>query len=337
MNIKDIAKKAGVSVATVSRVLNNSDLVKEETKKRILQIMDEDDYVPNAMARSLSKGDNMKNIGLMIPDINNPFFSTIAKGVIQAANEYGYNLFLFGTDENTDIEGRMLQTIKEMRLCGLLITPVSENNEKNCSLLKHLKIPVVVVDRDIEGAEYDGVFSDDQKGVFSAIEAFINAGHVKIAHISGPQTNRPGRTRYQGYIDALRHFEIPVNENYIVQGDFMQTGGYLAMESLMNLSDPPTAVLTSNNMTSIGVLKYMKEHGLRMGKDISLIGFDDIEVLKYTELCFSAIARPVFDMGYEAMELLQKRITRSTENSTKKTISLGTKLILRGSEKLEGK
>lgn len=337
MNIKDIAKKAGVSSATVSRVLNNSGPVKEETKKRILEIIEEGGYTPSAVARSLSKGDLMNNIGLMIPDINNSFFSMIAKGVGKAAVKYGYNLFLFGTNESTEDEKRMLQTVKEQRLRGLLIVPVAENNEENATLLQNLNIPVVVIDRDISGVEFDGVFSNDYEGAFHAVEALIKAGHTKIAQIIGPQTTKPGRTRYQGYMDALNHYGIPIDKKYTAEGMFQQEMGYLATKKLMELPHPPTAIFSANNLMSIGVLQYMKEHNLKMGKDLSMVGFDDIEVLQYTELGFSVISRPVIDMGYEAMQLLHDRIKEPTDpERVKKTVTLGTRLILRGSEKMEG-
>lgn len=337
MNIKDIAKIAGVSSATVSRVLNNSGPVKEDTKQRILKIIEEGGYIPSALARGLSNGGLMNNIGLMIPDINNSFFSMIAKGVGKVAVKYGYNLFLFGTNESTEDEKRMLQTVKEQRLRGLLIVPVAENSKENASLLENLGIPVVVIDRDITGLESDGVFSSDQEGAFHAVEALINAGHKKIAQIEGPLTTKPGITRCQGYIEAMKKYGIPIDKRYIVQGNFRQDEGYLAMKQLMELPDPPTAVFSANNLMSIGALQYMKEHGLKMRKDISMVGFDDIEILQYTELGFSAISRPVIDMGAEAMQLLYERIAHPVDpEKVKKTIILGTRLILRGSEKMEG-
>lgn len=335
MNIKDIAEKAGVSAATVSRVLNNSGPVKEETKERILKIMEEGNYVPSAVARSLSTGNMVKNIGFMVPDINNPFFSMLAKGVINAANECGYNLFLFGTDENVENERKMLKTVQELRLCGLLMAPVSEYAEQNQSLLMNMNIPIVMIDRDIEGCEFNGVFTDDRESAYDAVTALIEAGHTKIAQIIGPQTNRPGRTRYCGYRDALEKYDIPVNMDYVVPGYFRIEGGYEAMKKLMELPEPPTAVFSANNLMTVGILKYMNEHGLKIGKDISLIVFDDIEVLKYTESNLSAVSRPVIEMGYEAMSLLEKKISQTEKSEVKKVISLKSRLVLRGSEKLE--
>lgn len=337
LNIKDIAKIAGVSSATVSRVLNNSGPVKEETKQRILKIIEEGGYTPSAVARSLSNGDLMNNIGLMIPDINNSFFSMIAKGVGEIAVKYGYNLFLFGTNESTEDEKRMLQTVKEQRLRGLLIVPVAENSRDNAALLENLGIPVVVIDRDIVGLEFDGVFTSDQEGAFRAVEALINAGHKKIAQIKGPITTKPGRTRHQGYIDAMNQYGLTIDKKYIVQGNFQQAEGYLAMKTLMELNDPPTAIFSANNLMSIGALQYMKEHGLKMGKDVSMVGFDDIEILQYTDLGFSAVSRPVIEMGIEAMQLLYERIVHPVDPTrVKKIITLGTRMILRGSEKMEG-
>ena len=334
MNIKEIAQMAGVSTATVSRVLNGSGSVKEETQRRILQIIEDGNYVPSAAARSLSRGNTVKNIGLMITDISNPFFSELAKGVLGAADELGYTVSVFETDEDLESERRMLHAVKELGVCALLMTPVADYDVKNHNLVTNLNIPVVMVDREIENAGFDGVFSDDYKGTFDAIEALIKIGHTKIAQVAGPQTNRPGRMRLQGYLDAMKKYNLPVEEKYIAQGNFRVDGGYHATKILMERDDPPTAIFSANCLMTLGVLKYLKEHDLKWGKDVSLIGYDDIEYFQYIDSEISAVSRPVIDMGYEAMRILNRRITESSE--VKRVITLGTKLVLRGSEKLAG-
>lgn len=339
MNIKDIAKLAGVSSATVSRVLNNNGPVKEDTRRRILQIVEESKFVPNAVARNLSNESLINNIGLIVPNIDNPFFATIAKGVSAAADECGYNVFLFSSSEDAEKELRFLKTSWEQRLRGILLTPVVENHTVNRSFVLRLPIPVVMVDREVYNTSLDGVFSDDVEGAYNAVEALILNGHTKIAQIIGPMTTKPGRARLEGYKQALQAYGIPFREEYIVEGHFQQEDSYEGMRKLMRLKNPPTAIFSANNMTSLGALKYMKENGLRLGRDISMVGYDDIDALQYTDLNLSTVSRPVEEMGYEAMMLLHERIITDAEkrNGVKKRIHLGTQLILRGSECMEGK
>lgn len=339
MNIKDIAKLAGVSSATVSRVLNNSGPVKEDTRKRILKIVEESKFIPNAVARNLSNESLINNIGLIVPNIDNPFFATIAKGVSAAADEYGYNVFLFSSSEDAEKELRFLKTSWEQRLRGILLTPVVENDTVNRSFMLRLPIPVVVVDREVYDTSLDGVFSDDVEGSYNAVETLIRSGHTRIAQIIGPLTTKPGRDRLEGYRRALHANGIPIRDEYVVEGRFQQEDSYIAMQKLMKLKNPPTAIFCANNMTSLGALKYMKENGIRLGKDISMIGYDDIEALQYTDLNLTTVSRPVEEMGYEAMMLLHERINTDAEkrNGVRKRIHLGTQLILRGSECMDGK
>ena len=169
MTINDIAKQAGVSPSTVSRVLNNNGLVKEETKRRVLKIVEESKFVPNVFARSLSNENLINNVGLIVPNIDNPFFAALAEGVSAAADECGYNPFLFNTNEDVKKELRYLQTSQEQRLRGLLMVPVVENDTVNRSYLIRLPIPVVMIDRESYNTNFDGVFSDDVEGAFHAV------------------------------------------------------------------------------------------------------------------------------------------------------------------------
>lgn len=338
MTINDIAKLAKVSPSTVSRVLNNNGLVKEETKQRILRIVEESKFVPNAFARSLSNESLINNVGLIVPNIDNPFFAALAEGVSAAADECGYNSFLFNTNEDVKKELRFLQTSQEQRLRGLLMVPVVENDTVNRSYLLRLPIPVVMIDREAYNTNFDGVFSDDIEGAYNAVEALIKNGHTKIAQIMGPQTTKPGRARLEGYRQALDAHGIPYREEYVVEGKFLKEESYEGMQKLMKLKDPPTAIFSANNLTSIGVLKYLKEHSLRLGRDISMVGYDDIEVLEYTDMNLSTVSRPVQRMGYDAMMLLHERITHTDHrNGARKRIYLGAQLILRGSERMSAR
>lgn len=339
MNIYDVAKESGVSPATVSRVLNGNKNVKESTREKVLKVIEGANYVPNALARNLSVGES-QNIAFLVPDIENPFFSKILHGITDKALDYDYNVFMFGTDESSKREHKILDSIKTEMIKGLIIIPVSEHDEETkerLNLFEEQGVPVVLVDRDISGSSFDGVFSEDARGVYQAIECLIQEGHREIGIITGPDTSRPGHERLKGYKKALETYDIKLNPNYVVNGFFREEESYQAMKNLMELDHPPTAVFASNNMTTLGCLKYMKEKCLKLTKDVSLVGFDDIKELEYTDTHLTVVTRPVYEMGCEAMGLLESRF-QSKGNSEEGQMVIHrnlvkTWLIKRGSEK----
>ena len=340
MNIYDIAKKANVSPATVSRVLNGNQSVREKTRKKVQQIIDESNYVPNSLARSLSVGD-IRNIAFLAPDIENSFFSKILHGLSDTASQYDYNVFMYGTNDDLEVEHRMLEGIRKEMVKGVVLIPVTDNDERTIELLKGLEknqIPVVLLDRDIRGENFDGVYSDDCKGAKDAVNCLIEGGHKKIAIVTGDENTRPGRERLKGYRKALKEAGIEEKPDYIVNGHFKENMSYKVCQKLMELPDPPTAIFSSNNLTTLGCLKYMKEHKIRIGKDISLVGFDEIHELTYTELELTVVDRPIYEMGCAALELFEMSV-RSMEEGRNKVLKhtslVETKLIRRGSEKLK--
>lgn len=339
MNIYDIAKEAGVSPATVSRVLNNHKNVKEETRIKIQEVIKGKKYSPNTIARNLSVGTS-RNIAFMVPDIENPFFSKILHGISDRAMEHDYNVFMFGTDENAEREHKILGSLKLEMMKGLIIIPVTEQDKVTAGRLREFEeqgVPVVLIDRDVKNERFDAVFSEDMEGAGEAVECLIGEGHRKIAAITGPDTSRPGHERLKGYKRALANHGIPQNKEYILCGNFMEDESYKAMNCLLDLDDPPTAVFTSSNMTTLGVLRCLKERQLKLGEDISVVGFDDIEALAYTDVHLTAVTRPVYEMGCEAMRILEGRFHKDREMEGGKLIIqrnlVKTWLIKRGSEK----
>lgn len=339
MNIYDIAKEAGVSPSTVSRVLNNRDNVKKGTREKVLQVIEGKAYKPNLLARSLSVGVS-RNIAFLAPDIENPFFSKILHGISDCAIEKDYNVFMFGTDENTEREHKILENLKPEMMMGLIITPVSERDENTVEWLKRFEqqgIPIVLVDRDIRGCKFDGVFSNDEESACEAVECLIEEGHKKIGVITGPETSKPGHDRCAGYKRALKKHNIEINENYIVRGGFKEEGAYRAMKALMEQKEPPTAVFSCNNMTTLGCLRYMQEKGMKLTRDISMVCFDEIKELEYTDIHLTSVARPIYEMGYEAMHILEKRYEDKEKRGSDRYIirrhTVNPYLVKRGSEK----
>ena len=346
MTIYEIAKYARVSPATVSRVLNGTAPVKAETRLRVLQAIQEQHYIPSLAAKNLGAQNVSDNIGIFVPDMDNPFFGDIVKHVTQSADRYRYNVFLFNTDEMPEREHRFLQTVKEQNLKGIIMIPLSgEDRETERYLLEmeQANVPVVLIDRRIGDSVFDGVFTDDEEDAYRAVQVLIRAGHKKIATIAGPQRSSPGLSRLQGYCRAMDANHVEVPKEYVRIGNFKFQMAYELTNQLLELSDPPTAIFTSNNFSTLGALQSITERGRRIGTDISILGFDEIVRWQWypwlmhsgTEL--SLVERPVKQMAEEAMGLLQDRITGAIKSShTKRKMVLSNDIILRGSEQLRG-
>lgn len=342
MNIKSIAKLSGVSTTTVSRVLNNSPYVSDATRKKVLQVIEENDYIPNNIARNLHQKFSNK-IGVIVADITNEFFSSAINGISKVMDENGFQVLFYNTDENLKNESKALRSIFEERLSGLIISPVSSKDKDTLEKLKKLtlkmKIPVVLLDRNIEGISLDAVFVDNECGAKKAVNALIKEGHRDIAIITGPITSTPGNSRYRGYIEALRENNIPIKEEYIVSGDFKVSMAYEQTKNLLNLENPPTAIFLSNNMTSLGALKYLKEKNYKIGEDISIIGFDEINPFRVIDYNFSYVGRDAEQQGKIAAKVLLDRIDKRNEgvDFKSKRIVLECYLSLNGSEKIKNR
>lgn len=335
--IKDIAKLSGVSQATVSRVINNPSSVKEETRRIVEQVIAENRYSPNAMARGLSMNES-NTIGVVVPDISNPFFCEVIKGISAVADQNDLRIILCDTDENPKKEVAFLENLEQQKLKGIIITPISDSNEFDSefsSIIEGVGIPIILVDRDVKYSNLSGVFIDNIKGAFDATSALINEGHKDIAVIAGPKTSKPGRDRLRGYIKAFEMNNIPVNEEYINYGDFRFESGYEITKKILNNGNRPTAIFSCNNLMTLGVLKAVRESNLRLPEDMALIGFDEIEHLDIMGFKISYVSRSTYSMGKIAMEILLEQfdsIKEKKENAVKRIILL-PKLVLQGSEK----
>lgn len=330
--IEDVAKLAGVSIATVSRVINNLGGVREETKKKIKNAIEELNYIPNQVARSMVKK-KTKTIGVIIPDIRNPFFPLLVSGIEQSAREKGYFTMLSNTNESVDIEIETLKIFQERGVDGLIVTTADENG-------KHLKeiiesgIPIVAVDRQIKQFEIDTVLVGNYDGAYQATRHLIYQGHKEIAIICGPLNTTPGLERFNGYKRALQDYNLEINSKWILQGDFRESSGYELTKKLFKTSDHiPTAIFSSNNLMTLGCIKAIQDMGLCIGKDISLVGFDDIEVATFINPKLTVISRPMEKLGEVAFELLYERMSNKTFLNKRQYV-LSPELVIRGSCKL---
>lgn len=330
-NIQDVAKLANVSIATVSRVINNQGGVRKATEDRIVKAIQDLGYIRNAAARTM-KNKETKTIGVIVPDIKNPFFPLVMAGIEQKAREKEYFTILSSTNESPIVEEEIIKNFIERGVDGVIITTANENGD-HLNLLQEQGIPVVAVDRSIKKLEVDSVFVDNIKGTYQAVQHLILQGHRDIAIIRGPQNTKPGLERFLGYQKALEDYNVPLNESYIVQGDFSEKSGYEAAQKLFHTEHKPTAIFSSNNLMTIGCMKSLKDLGWKLGEEVSFIGFDDVDIATFLEPKLSVVTRPMNTVGEIAFQLLHDRISFK-DAMPKREYLLSPELIVRGSCRL---
>lgn len=337
MTIVDIAKKVGVSCATVSRVINNTAAVKKETREKVQAAINEYNFSPNSISGEINKI-AQNTIAVVVPDITNPFFADVIKGISSEASKHNYSIIYCSTDENEDKEAAILKKLKSARIKGLIISPTTDTTEFNgdyLRLMENIGIPVYLVDRDVQYSNFDGVFIDNIKGAFDATNALIKEGHREIAIISGPKTSKPGRDRLRGFRKAFLMNELAANEDLIFYGDYGIQSGYDLTNHILSLNSKPTAIFACNNLMSLGALKSIREHGLSIPQDIAMITFDEIEILNILDLGISNVSMPSREMGKIAVRNLFNKIKNNNNNNSQTdTVTLIPTLKLKGSEKM---
>ncbi len=327
--MKDVAKLAGVSISTVSHVINKTRYVEPETREKVYQAIKTLGYRPNILASSLRKRVT-NTIGLIISNITNLFYPEVVRGVEDYLAKYNYNLILCNSDENVEKEKNYIEVLFSRRVDGLIITPSkSSETRENLDLFREKNIPIVLVDRKIEGLEEDVVLADNMEGTYEAISYLISLGHKKIGIITGPLDTTTGCERLEGYLKALEDKGLKKDDNLIYEGDFKEEGGYKGVEALLNISNPPTAIFTSNNLMALGALKKVTELGLKIPQDLSLISFDDMDWFPYFSPPLTAVYQPAYELGETAVKLLFERLKRGRKK--RKEVRLPTKLIIRES------
>ena len=305
-NIKDVARLAGVSVTTVSHALNGTRFVSEEARARIDAAIRELGYVPSAVARSL-KHNETRTVGMMIPNNSNPYFAEIIRGVENHCFAAGYNLVLCNSDDDPVKQAAHLRVLAEKRIDGLVL--VASGAEASLgSLLSNSQVPLVLVDREVEGMDCDLVEVDHAAGGEMATRHLLELGHAGVACISGPPGLSPSSQRRAGWKRALVAAGIPRREGDLLRGDFGSRSGYLAMQTLLARKPRPTAVFICNDVMAIGALCAAHEAGVRVPEDLSIVGFDDIELAAYTIPPLTTIAQPKQAIGTGTASLLLEQI-----------------------------
>lgn len=311
ITIGQIAEIAGVSKSTVSRVLNSSGYVQKEKKERIEKIIREYHYIPSATAQNLSRQDT-NTIGVIIPELDNTFYSEVLSGATEVADANKLNILLCNTCNNADKEREALLMMERQRVKGVIFSSaigyIDDQKSKSVKFqLKGLHVPVVLVDREIENVQWDGVFYENFQSAYLAAERLIKKGKTRIGFITGDMDLNHSRERYRGFIQALEDYNVPLLENYIYKGDYTVDTAYKITKEMIESGDYPEAMVLSNNFTTLGFMKCLTEKGMVLGRDIDAVGIDHIPVLDMVGFNYECVTRDAKEQGRLAMELLLER------------------------------
>jgi LacI family transcriptional regulator len=330
LTIDDIAKLAGVSKATVSYVINDKPGVSQELRCKIKKIIEDCNYVPNSAARGLA-GEKTHFIGLVIPDVSDMFYANIIRGVEKTSNKYNYLLNLYTTHGEEEKEQRVIKLINSSMVDGLIIMAyyIKDNF---IDFLKNEGIPFVFIDYPTKDEEIYSVVVDNEAGAFEAAEYLISLGHQKIAFLEGHEAAWDSRARFIGFLKALTVNSIEFNPLLVEKGDFTREGGYKATKKLLEKGEEFTAIFASNDQMAIGAVRAIKEQGLKIPDNISIIGFDNIEASSIIDPPLTTVMQPIYEMGKKATEILIRLINE--EKIEQKKFMLKTKLIKRNSCKM---
>lgn len=303
--IKDVAALAGISYTTVSHVVNKTRPVSEEVRIKVEAAIKTLDYVPSAVARSL-KAKTTATIGLLVPNNLNPYFAELARGIEDYCERNGYCVILCNSDDNPDKQRSYLRVLLEKRIDGLIVASAG-GDIGLAHGLKGVRTPMVIVDRGLDGVDADLVRIDHEYGAYLATRHLLELGHRDIATISGPENTSVAQMRLAGYCRALREAGVEVSPKRMLESDFTSTGGYSAAAVLLE-SNPPSAIFAANDMIGIGVLRAAAERNIRVPSELSVIGFDDIQMSRYVYPSLTTVGQSILQLGEMAAEMLLRRI-----------------------------
>ncbi len=327
--IKHIARRARVSTATVSHVLNKSAYVGPELRERVMKAVRKLNYRPNLLARSL-RTKKTRTVGMIVPNITNPFFPAVVRGVEDVLNRRGYTLIVGNSDYDLAKEEEYYHTFCAKRVDGMImeITPTRAPGY----LRRHnwKETPVAYVDRLYEGCGGDAVLVDNIKGSYHAVRHLLEMGHRRIGIVTGPLQMLMAHRRLEGYRRAHREYSVPAHKELIAEGRFDARSGYEGTRALLGLRPRPTALFVSNGLMTMGALRAIAETGIPYPEELALVSFDDLEWFELTQPRISAVVNPAYELGCTAAEMLVKRMTGETKGAPRRTI-LKAELLIRES------
>jgi LacI family transcriptional regulator len=328
--IQDVAAQAGVSPATVSRVLNGSARVSPALAERVRATMQALQYRPSRAARAL-RANRSTILGLLISDIQNPFFTTLVRGVEDVAQRSGYSVILCNSDENPEKERHYIEVLCAEQVAGAIVVPTRERQDA-MQLFRDHQIPVVAVDRRVRARDIDAVLVDNVRGAREAIAHLIGNGYRRIGLITGPLTTTTGRERRDGYRQALRDAGIPLDPHLEHCGPFKEESGLQLAGELCDLSTPIDALFATNNLLTLGALEALHARNLRIPDDIAVVGFDEMPWAALSSISLTTVTQPVYDLGSTAAMRLVHRL-HNPGVLTRQEIVLAPTLCIRGSSR----
>lgn len=307
-SMNDVARRAGVSIATVSRVLNNSSSVNEETRLKILKAIKELKYQPSRVAKRLrSKGGPGNLLGVLIPDIQNPFYVDVLRGIEDIAYKNNYVIIVCNFSQDEKKEAMYLDILESEAIDGLIAAPASEDDVRVKKMVQS-GLPVVCVDRGLNGIDVDVVWVNNDAGAFAAVDHLAKAGYKRIGHIAGLPTIPSSRLREAGYRRALAENNLPFDPQWLVYGNSTYESGVELAAKLLSLPTPPDALFTGNNLITLGALETIHKRKLHIPNDVAIIGFDDMNWSNSLNPPLTAVRQPAYEIGQRAGELLIQRI-----------------------------
>ena len=327
VTIYEVAREAGVSTATVSRVINDRRHVREATRQRVEEAMARLGYVANRQARGLAGG-RSKVIGLLVYELGSSYFNQVIRGIDAATAEIGYDLMLYTTHARSESEAQHAAELASGNVDGLIFVLAVEI-ENYVDRLRRQGVPFVLLDhdRDVPGSTF--VTAANRRGARDAIDYLIGLGHRRIGFVTGTPGTSPARERMAGYRDALREAEIPFDPALVVKGDFLEQRGTEATQELLALDPRPTAIFTSADTAAFGAIKAARAAGLKVPRDVSIVGFDDIPESSLVMPQLTTVRQPLQEMGATAVRLLRRLMDEP--DTTPRRTELLTELVIRDS------
>ena len=328
ITIKDIAREAKVSIATVSHVINKTHYVSKELTDMVNKVIDKYEYRMDISASSLRKKVS-KMIGVIVPNISSQFFAFLTKNIEKLSREVGYHVVICNSDYKSEIDIEHVEDLIARNIDGIIMIPASEETKYYKKIFEY-DVPVVLVERKIDGIDWDSVITDSYDSMTQSIDHLVKLGHKKIAYIGREKDLVHSRLRFEGFKDAIKRNKLKINEEFIIHGaGFKFSDGYEDMLKLLNLKDQPTAVLVFSDVIAIGAMRAIQDKGYRIPDDFSVVGFDNIEIDNFTYPKLTSVTTMKEELSKITFKLLINRINR--KKIKKKEVLIKTELVIRES------
>jgi LacI family transcriptional regulator/LacI family repressor for deo operon, udp, cdd, tsx, nupC, and nupG len=327
--LREVATHAGVSVSTVSRLFNDPDKLTGSTRERVQAAVEALGYRPSRVARRLRiENGHAHMLGVVIPDIQNPFFADVTRGIEDVTREQGYTLLLCNSDEDAERQRDCLDNFRTELVDGVIVPPLS-NRDADLERLAEASIPVVCVDRRLHQTRFDTVVSDNEQGAFEAVSHLLGLGHRRIGFIGGISDISTTRERRQGYDRALEEAGVPVDPALVREGDSRMESGRSRTEALLDLPERPTALFVGNNLMALGALAAVHERGLAIPDELAVVSYDDMPWAMALNPPLTAVSQPGREMGRRAAEMMLQRIADPSRSPS--LVVLQPRLVVRRS------